>query len=728
MALFALSFCLCGVLRCCCMGLMTARNPGVLQEAIAHRRRAKVHDYSLPGNPFYAYDETNVRNQSISGVGPQLFFRFVIFIATLCFLLVALLVLGYFLPKMAFIPKERLGLIMAVFACVFYGLYWLAVVCWMCCQDSIVRADVEEEPHLRNYALVSEGYPKSARSPHEVKAYFESILGFEIEGVSITYDYVEEQNFIADRLGRIVETADTHLGVYPSELAGIDPERHAASQDSHLLDCLMNAGYAFVVFSREEDREFCSRRFAEIDRQVKQGLHRISDKDSSDSDEEEKVSLLNGAGRAKRQHGGASRAVLFRGKFPIRVGSAPEPSGIQWRNFAVRRGAKAIGVAITLLVVLMLVAVFGAVMFAPAVLFEMTYLDIRNPNSGQWMVATVEQGIVSASIAIGNYLLVCVLAWAAARSGFLQQVNEDSVLVVCAFFATLLNSTVPLIIASIVARSEDMTITRRLTVAWLFQILWMCMVVNEVLACFLPSWAYWGAYFWIRNSKYASVRESEPLMASLEFPLAARYVDMLLLLALLCVMVAVYATSLYTIAAHCLMLAYSIYVFFVDKYRFLRVNRHTYYMSSKLDSTVHYLFVVMIGILSVFPLRQPYFSTRKPWTTWYPWVSICIFVVNIFFWPLVVWVSQKCNEPHRELSDVPYVEVASLTPYNYFNLNPVHVLRTLHFPSIVVPPVYPYLPGKEYLHGGQFADYDDSVRLRETLMLLVKMPLKGIDG
>ena len=34
---------------------------GLKCEGISHRRRTKVHDYSLPGNPFYAYDETNVR-------------------------------------------------------------------------------------------------------------------------------------------------------------------------------------------------------------------------------------------------------------------------------------------------------------------------------------------------------------------------------------------------------------------------------------------------------------------------------------------------------------------------------------------------------------------------------------------------------------------------------------------------------------------------------------------
>merc|ERR1719149_521104 len=167
-----------------------------------------------------------------------------------------------------------------------YSLCLIATVRFMWTQSRVVKQDVEEEPHLRNYALVAEGFPKSARSPHEVKAFFESILGFEIEGVSIAYDYVEEEEFVEDRIARTVEKADTHLGVYPSELAGLDSPI-ADSQDSYMLDCLMNSGYAFIVFSREEDREFCTRRFAEIDRQVKQGFSRLSTEESDDEEGEE---------------------------------------------------------------------------------------------------------------------------------------------------------------------------------------------------------------------------------------------------------------------------------------------------------------------------------------------------------------------------------------------------------------------------------------------------------
>merc|ERR1719428_2481776 len=241
-----------------------------------------------------------------------------------------------------------------------YVVCLLVTVRFMWTQGRVVKSDVEEEPHLRNYALVAEGFPKSARSPHEVKAFFESILGFEIEGVSIAYDLIEEIEFIEDRVQRVVEKADCHLGVYPAELSGL--EGHVGdSQDGYVLDCLMNSGYAFIVFSREEDREFCLRRFAEIDRQYRQGP--TGGGGDADSDDDEAVLL---PGKNKNKAGGPSRAVLFRGKFPIRVGHAPEPSGIQWRNFTVLRGAKVVRVAVTFAVAMLSVLVTSSVMFAPS--------------------------------------------------------------------------------------------------------------------------------------------------------------------------------------------------------------------------------------------------------------------------------------------------------------------------------------------------------------------------
>jgi len=664
----------------------------------------------------------------------MLYFRFIAFLVMLCFFISLLLLIGLVLPELSkgrdgviplprAIPKKDMGIAFKVHAVAIYIVSFIIAVNWMAQQDRAVKTDVEEEPHLRNYALVAEGFPKSARSPHEVKAFFESILGFEVEGISIAYDHAEERTFVHDRLGRAIEKADTHLGVYPSELSGLESQL-GDSQDGYVLDCLMCSGFAFVVFSREEDREFCMRRFVEIDRQVRQGLVGPTDAASDDENEETHSLLLKtgpGKGRTSRPNaGGPSRAVLFRGKFPVRVGHAPEPCGIQWENFAVQRGMKIIRVIVTLLGAMLLVLVVGAVMFAPAVLYEMSYGDIGKPTIEQFWVANIERGVVAASTAVGNRLLIAALKKASAVSGFLQRVNEDAVFFICAYSTCVVNSVIPLVIADVVAMTDRVTVSGTLSVSWLFQVLWMCMVVTELSGYFVPGWKYWSAYFWVRQSRFVSVREAEPALTSPEFPMATRYVDLMHCWTLVCAMVAVDATSVYTVCAQVLMLFYSVYVYFFDKYALLRINRQTYYTSPKLNSAVHYMCVVPLSFLFFCPLQHLHVETI-------PVANIAAFLGNTALVLIIARLCQKCNEPRRELSDIPYVEVASLMPYNYFNTNPVHVLRTLHFPSIVVPPLYPLVPGKEYLQGGQFADYDDSVRLRETLMLLAKTPLKGID-
>jgi len=277
------------------------------------------------------------------------------------------------------------------------------------------------------------------------------------------------------------------------------------------------------------------------------------------------------------------------------------------------------------------------------------------------------------------------------------------------------------VIASIVTVAEKMSVTRELAIEWLFQLLWVCMVVTEAVQLVTNAYSYWSVYFWVRQGKYISVREGEPYMVNDEFPLALRYVDLLHLLCLLSAMTAIDSVSVYTIGSHGLALLYGVYVYFKDKYAFLRVYRMTWYRSSGLDAVGHYVFAVPLAVLALYPLQMFFIESL-------PWLNIVILAACILLFLVFVAICHRCISPRRELSDVPYVEAASLTPYNYFNTNPVHVLRTLHFPSIVVPPLYPYLPGKEYLQGGTFADYDDSVRLLETLMLLAKSPLKGLQG
>jgi hypothetical protein len=117
--------------------------------------------------------------------------------------------------------------------------------------------------------------------------------------------------------------------------------------------------------------------------------------------------------------------------------------------------------------------------------------------------------------------------------------------------------------------------------------------------------------------------------------------------------------------------------------------------SPKVDLTAQYCFIVPLVLFSLLPLKAAA-AVLDPWT------SLSIGLANVLLLVLAVRAYHAKPQP-REWTDVPYVEVAAQVPWNYFNTNPVHVLRTIHFPSIVVPPVYAYSPGKEYMQGGMLS-------------------------
>merc|ERR1719217_280802 len=126
-------------------------------------------------------------------------------------------------------------------------------------------------------------------------------------------------------------------------------------------------------------------------------------------------------------------------------------------------------------------------------------------------------------------------------------------------------------------------------------------------------------------------------MTAWEFSLATRYVDNLLLLSLVFMMVALRSDSLYTIGAVCLLLVYMVYLYFMDKYMFLRHTRQTYYTSPKLDQANHYLLCFPIAILFLWPLGYIDLSLK--------YANVSIFLGNIVIYLAVARLCQKLHDP-----------------------------------------------------------------------------------
>jgi hypothetical protein len=350
-------------------------------------------------------------------------------------------------------------------------------------------------------------------------------------------------------------------------------------------------------------------------------------------------------------------------------------------------------------------------------------LSIRNLASAsitqsQAALGQAERAIVSASITLLNRVLVSVLLQGVRGTGFLQQPHQDSVAVIVALSIVLVQLFFFLVVAGIVGGVEHLQLLPELVTSELFQLLWMSALLAELEYAGAPALAYIQAFYSVRRSRYVSAREAELLLDPPPFPLVKVYVDAIAHSVLFAAMLVANPASSYTLGGCCFLLLHTAYTYLAHKYRFLRTYRYQAMTSPKVDLTAQYCFIVPLVLFSLLPLKAAA-AVLDPWT------SLSIGLANALLLVLAVR-AYHAKPPPREWTDVPYVEVAAQVPWNFFNTNPVHVLRTIHFPSIVVPPVYAYAPGKEYMQGGMFADYDDAVRLQEALMMILKNPLKDL--
>mmetsp|Transcript_92705 Transcript_92705/g.247878 ORF Transcript_92705/g.247878 Transcript_92705/m.247878 type:complete len:735 (-) Transcript_92705:40-2244(-) len=685
--------------------LCWSQNREVLEYAFAHRRRSKVHDYTLPGNPFFDYDQTNVRRQNLSGVVFILYFRFIAFGGLVFGTLVPALGLARYLDFL--VDQQDLATAKKGAMVVLYALVLLLTCRWWWSQIQAAKEDVEDEPHHSDFAVVAQGFPRNAKSCQEIKDFFDSVLGFDVEGVSIAYDFADEQDFVEDRISRIVQKADTYLGVYPARLGGVE-SRFGDSQDAFIVDGLCNSGYVFVIFSREEDRAFCIRRFEDISRQIARG-------EASDSSSEDEALII----RSLDQRGAPARSIFFRGKYQIHVGVPPEPCGIRWENFRVQHALRWWNLLMVMCLSFGLVFVVAVSFLGPGVLFQMSFINLQHPKTTEEVLFFMEQASVCWSVAISNRVIAALVRSAALRVGFLQRASEDAATFCVAATCMLFNCVSHMLVVAVVSYQEGTVLTVDLTVEILFHTLVAHVVVTEIERMLLPLLLYWHTFASIADKSFLPVREAEVMLTAPEMELWIRYADHFIMWCLACGMLAFKPLASYTMVAILLCSVYCVATYLTDKYRFLRTCGQVYSIAPKLDSAAHYFFTIppaLIFVGAVFRVVSQEATLTLAVTAFCAHVALSIVLVRVFLF---------CSQPEPQTTDVPYVEVASMTPFNYFNTNKIHVLRALHFPSLAVPPIYPCVPGKEYLHGGQFADFDEPTRLREGLMRLVKAPLQG---
>lgn len=153
-------------------------------------------------------------------------------------------------------------------------------------------------------------------------------------------------------------------------------------------------------------------------------------------------------------------------------------------------------------------------------------------------------------------------------------------------------------------------------------------------------------------------------------------------------------------------------IYFFNKYIYLGLSKETFYTSRKLDTSVLELMSMSFGVLAGCVCHWG-FRAGRPATFIVP---VSIFSL-LYLWAFDRIVQSDTGQSGQRSSaervwyeDLPYEQLERMYPFNWFNVNPVHMMRILHgvddseqsgrFHQQVV-----WQPGRSYLQPDLCFDY-----------------------
>ncbi|SOS78028.1 probable protein, unknown function [Plasmodium sp. gorilla clade G1] len=113
-----------------------------------------------------------------------------------------------------------------------------------------------------------------------------------------------------------------------------------------------------------------------------------------------------------------------------------------------------------------------------------------------------------------------------------------------------------------------------------------------------------------------------------------------------------------------------LFIKYRDTYLFLRETKITYYYNTFLFDTVIAFWSLPTGILAILPFYWMWRSHKTSILT-----IVSVFFAHIFIYFIICNAIRKNLNENISMNDVSYHEVAQMKAYNWFNTNPVYVLK-----------------------------------------------------
>ncbi|CEL99542.1 unnamed protein product [Vitrella brassicaformis CCMP3155] len=594
-----------------------------------------------------------------------------------------------------------------------YGLIMLATCVFAAIQRCHERRFYHEDNTLANYVALARGFPRDATYEEEIRTYFEKLLGQDIVGVSIAYDLWNEGDIIERLMDRHLELRDLSQGTYSPMLSRLmlkttDEEHNAEAEELRLLRekalQVESSGYAFVVFHTDSSKWRAVDIFADLRERETDAEAAVAEAEVFDEDED-----LDGSLVAEREAERDRLAVWrFRGKYQIHLKDFPmEPTMIQWENFGLGKPERLLRFFWGICVMCISVFVWSIIFYGPYAFYytALTQVPGKRPSF-------LEDTFLGLIIAVGNGIMGEIVFRVGYWVGFQRKDSVDKYILVLNYITVMVNTLLDLYLGYVAAEGrvrDNAFLGQRHTgeeghfAEITFGLLIPGTLVLPYLALPLVTHlAPWLVGRWVlRYSKRdMAARPAEKMLEPPIVDLPCKYGD-LVINASVCLVMLFLVTDL-AWPIFLFLIVFCIYTYWMDKWLFLRHSKRTFFSTSAVDDMVLRMWVVPTGVLAACPVYWG--ARRQVWEWWYIPIAIAAHTVvyGLLLEVLIPWLVPL----YKDEKDEVYDEVRSYLPYDAFNTNPIHVLKSQQGATTDEAPLVYYEPGKDYLQGERFGSYE----------------------
>jgi len=418
-----------------------------------------------------------------------------------------------------------------------------------------------------------------------------------------------------------------------------------------------------------------------------------------------------------------------------------DPESVLWDGFGATDLDFQMMLVKGILFVLLSIVILDVFFYAPYVAYLISYSDVAGMTQG----GLVQGILLGLLITVCNQIIYAVITWRADLTPFCFRGRQQQFYVVGYTWAIFFNTCVDLMTVMLLAKgytsdqaikmqvAQDSTMSAKgmaespsmqrsiyvQLVAYLFPgCLLAPFLLEPLAAAVLP---YFLGYNLTRSRKEVSMQDAEGLLACAPFDLS-RYGDILINI-MLCIL-----TLFFTYREIWLIWVYLIISLIVilswDHCRLLRFSQHTFFGSPIMANTSHYLLAFPVGLMAavlafrvwgaqddgfldghdVLQRTEGFLGKNAGMNreTIFWSMGVCFSVHVLVHFAILRWIVPRFTDVSEEHDDaVPFEVTASKIPCNWFNANPVHVLRSMHFfkhgKEPGDNPCVQFQPGKEYL-------------------------------